>query len=303
MSAKSVMKYVLVAGLLSSVSVTSLFAQTFLTESEQSNLEFMREEEKLAKDVYTYLHNIWGSPVFASIAVAEQRHMDAVLKQLNAFGIADPAEGRSAGVFANSTLQQLYDDLVVQGEVSEVAAMQVGITIEETDIADLDTAVSVTSQSSLLKLYSNLRRGSLNHLSAFTNNFEALGGINDQESQNGNSLLPGTSIYEPISETLYIPALDLVTGTGATVVYDVLLRLVETLPQALEVVSVTETTKLPSATHASFDAATGILNIPDVSYGTTVVPDENNRYSLTLELVSATEPATIFVVTQLQAKL
>lgn len=302
MSANSFMKYILVAGLLSSVSVTSLFAQAILTETEQSNLQFMREEEKLARDVYTHLHSIWGSAVFSSIAVAEQRHMDAVLKQLNTYGIADPAEGNSAGVFLNSTLQQLYDDLVVQGEVSEVFAMQVGITIEETDIADLDVAISATNQSSLLKLYSNLRRGSLNHLSAFSNNYAALGGTNEPASQNGNSLLPGTSIYEPISETLYIPALDLVSDTGATVVYDVLLRLVETLPQALEVVSVTETTKLPSANHASFDAATGILNIPDVSFSTVVVPDENNRYSLSLQLLSATEPATIFVVTQLQAK-
>lgn len=302
MSAISLMKTILFAGLLSSVSVTSLFAQTFLTETDQLNLQFMREEEKLARDVYTHLHATWGSSVFSSIAVAEQRHMDAVLNQLNAYGIADPAAGNAAGVFANSTLQQLYDDLVVQGEVSEVAAMQVGITIEETDIADLDAAVSVTSQSSVLKLYSNLRRGSLNHLWAFTNNFEALGGVSEAESQNGNTLQAGTSIYEPISETLYIPALDIVTETGATVVYDVLLRLVESLPQALEVVSVTETAKLPSATHASFDAATGVLSILDVSYGTTVVPDVNNRYSLTLQLMSATEPATIFVVTQLQAK-
>ena len=302
MSANFIVRYVVVIGLFGSFSLTPLFAQTVLSETERSNLQFMREEEKLARDVYTHLYDIWGSPVFGSIAGAEQQHMDAVLNQLNAYGIVDPAAGNAAGVFGNLMLQQLYDELVVQGEASEISAMRVGITIEETDIADLDAAIATTSQSSLLRLYGNLRKGSLNHLSAFSNNYEALGGSSEAGNQSGVSLLPGTSVYEPISETLYIPALDLPTESNGVVVYDVLLRLVETLPQALEVMSVTATDKLASTSHASFDAATGILNIPDVSYGTTVVPDENNRYSLTLQLLNDTGPATIFVVTQLQAK-
>lgn len=302
MSIKLVVKYLLAAILLGNLLFAPLLAQSALTETELLDLTFMREEEKLARDVYSHLHTVWGSQVFASIAMSEQRHMDAVLNLLNIYGVADPAAGNAAGVFTNLELQQLYDSLVVQGEISETSAMQVGITVEETDIADLQSAIDATSQFDVKKVYNNLLKGSLNHLAAFTNSYEALGGDIESGSQNGNPLLPGTSIYEPISETLYIPALDLITGSGATLVYDVLLRLVEALPQALEVISVTETSKLSNADHASFDAATGTLNIPDVSFGTLTLPDENSHYSLTLQLVNDTGAATIFVVTELKEK-
>lgn len=185
-----------------------LLAQTMLTAEEQSNLEFMREEEKLARDVYTYLYGVWGTAVFNTISISEQRHMDAALNSLNFYGIADPAAGNAAGVFTNTTLQQLYDDLVAQGEGSELAALEVGILIEETDIADLDTSIAATTRPDLVRLYSNLRKGSLNHLSAFTNNLEALGGDVSGGKQSGNSLSPGTSVYEPISQALYIPAVN-----------------------------------------------------------------------------------------------
>jgi len=296
------MKYLRVASLLCALFSPSLMAQDDLSETERFNLAYMREEEKLARDVYTHLYAVWNSPVFGSIAQAEQRHMDAVLTLLQVYGIDDPVAGNSAGVFTNSTLQHLFDTLSQQGEDSELAAMQVGITIEETDIADLEIALDTSDRFDITRVYNNLLKGSRNHLSAFTNNYVALGGSGEAGGQNGNALSPGTSIYEPISETLYIPALDLITEAGATVVYDVLFRLVESLPQALEVLSVSETSKLPNAAHASFDAATGMLIIPDVSYGTLLLPEVNNHYSLTLQLVDDTGAATIFVVTGLQAK-
>tara|TARA_R100001377_G_scaffold57309_1_gene34181 strand:- start:1541 stop:2329 length:789 start_codon:yes stop_codon:yes gene_type:complete len=262
----------------------------------------MREEEKLARDVYSHMFNVWGSQVFGSIAASEQRHMDAVLSLLNTYGIPDPASGNSAGIFDNTALQKLYDTLIQVGAVSELDAMQVGITIEETDIADLNLAIETTAKSNVVRVYNNLLKGSLNHLAAFTNNLEALGGVPSSETQNGNSLAPGTSIYEPISQTLYIPALDLISETNETVVYDVLLRLVETLPQALEVVSVTETNKLPSDDHASYDSSTLILEIPDLSFGALTLTETNSFYSLTARLVEDTEGAIIFVVTELHVK-
>ena len=302
MSISSSKTLLVIASLLSQLWFMTSQAQSVLTEAEQNDLQFMREEEKLSRDVYNRLFEIWGSPLFSSIAISEQRHMDAVLNLLNKYTISDPAAGNAAGVFTSEPLQLLYDQLVAEGEVSEIAAIQVGITIEETDIADLEAAISATTMSDIARVYSNLLKGSRNHLSAFINNLEALGGNSNSVSQNGNSLSPGTSVYEPISETLYIPALDLVSGSGPTVVYDVILRIVDSFPQALEVVSVTETGKLPNSDHASYDAATETLILPDVSFGALVLPDESARYSATLQLVENTETTILFVVTQLQAK-
>jgi len=277
-----------------------LAAQGSLTPAEQANLTFMREEEKLARDVYTYLYSVWGTAIFANISISEQRHMDAALASLNFYGIADPAAGNAAGVFTNTNLQQLYDTLVAQGEVSVLEALAVGILIEETDIADLETATASTTRPDLLRLYNNLNKGSLNHLSAFTNNLVALGG--NPGGGNGNSLSPGTSVYEPISQTLYIPAVNIESAPGAIIVYDVLLRLLETLPQAFEVVSVTQTSKLPAAIHATFDINSGVLSIPDLAVGALNVSIDNTRYTATLTLATNLEVNNVFVVTQVLAK-
>jgi len=49
-----------------------------LTVNETQGLIMMREEEKLARDVYTTLNAKWGENVFANISRAESQHMNAV---------------------------------------------------------------------------------------------------------------------------------------------------------------------------------------------------------------------------------
>jgi hypothetical protein len=140
-----------------------------LTATEVADLQYMREEEKLARDVYTALAAKWSeATVFARIAQSEQRHMDAVKVVLDRYGIADPAVGKAAGEFANAELQSLYDRLVAEGSGSLAAALGVGQTIEEADIADLEKAIAATANADLDRLYGNLLRASQNHLRAFT---------------------------------------------------------------------------------------------------------------------------------------
>jgi len=47
------------------------------------------------------------------------------------------------------------------------APIQVGIFIEETDIADLQKAISESKHDDLDRAYENLLQGSYNHLQAF----------------------------------------------------------------------------------------------------------------------------------------
>jgi hypothetical protein len=132
-----------------------------------ADLKYMREEEKLAHDVYAVLSAKWGARVFSNIAVSEQRHTDAIATLLDRYGVADPADGKAAGVFENADLQKLYNDLVAKGSVSAAQAFKVGKLIEETDIADLDKRIARTSAADVLAVYKNLRAGSVNHLAAF----------------------------------------------------------------------------------------------------------------------------------------
>jgi hypothetical protein len=122
-------------------------------------LLWLREEEQLARDVYAALGELWGLRIFENIASSEQNHLDAMADLLERYGLDDRAAGNAVGEFTDPRLQSLYDDLVAQGEVSLVAALEVGVTIEELDITDLrDLAASVEAPD-ILEVVSNLERG------------------------------------------------------------------------------------------------------------------------------------------------
>ena len=143
-----------------------------LSAEEIDSLIFMREEEKLARDVYLALYDLWGLNIFNNIAKSEQTHMDAVLRLLEMFDIPDPADTSPAGVFENADLQDLYDDLVELGSQSLGDALKVGAAIEEIDILDLDEYLEIAQNSDIREVFTNLRKGSENHLRAFTSTLE-----------------------------------------------------------------------------------------------------------------------------------
>lgn len=139
-----------------------------LSSQVAADLAYMREEEKLARDVYTELAQKWGVATFSNIARSEQRHTDTIATLLVRYGIADPAAGKAAGKYTDPALQKLHDDLVARGSKSLTEALEVGKLIEQVDIADLDKRIARTTQTDIVAVYKNLRAGSENHLSAFT---------------------------------------------------------------------------------------------------------------------------------------
>jgi hypothetical protein len=146
-----------------------------LSAEEAATLSFMREEEKLARDVYLYLFDIWGNRAFSNISKAEQRHMDALKVMLDKYGLPDPVAA-DEGVFNNPELQDLYDLLVLKGSASELDALMVGGLIEEVDIEDLVDAIAESDHADLDRVYTNLMKGSDNHLRAFAGQIEKLTG-------------------------------------------------------------------------------------------------------------------------------
>jgi len=151
---------------LSSV-VASLPAQD-LSAEEEIGLTKMREEEKLARDVYQVLYEKWGAQVFANITQSEQRHMDAVKALLDKYNLPDPVTDLSVGAFTSPEMQELFDKLVAQGEQSLVEALKVGATIEDLDLYDLYELLKQTDNADIQRVYENLAKGSRNHLRAFT---------------------------------------------------------------------------------------------------------------------------------------
>jgi len=170
-------KWLVISGLLLLMTIMSVgFVQAVdLTDTEKSWLTYMREEEKLARDVYIFMYEKWGSQIFSNISVSEQTHMDAIKTLLDRYGILDPAAGKGLGVFTNQDLQDLYNTLIEDGSVSLVEALKVGVVIEETDIDDLNAGIASTKRKDIKTVYNNLLRGSLNHLKAFVSNLAIQG--------------------------------------------------------------------------------------------------------------------------------
>lgn len=146
-----------------------------LDAMEESTLVYMREEEKLARDVYNKLNESWNQAVFVSISESEQRHMDTLLGKLEFFGIADPVTDDETGVFTNPALDEMYDSLISRGTTSLLEAYHSGAYIEELDIRDLGMAIASTDERPLIKAYGNLQAASRNHLRAFVGHIEAMG--------------------------------------------------------------------------------------------------------------------------------
>ncbi len=145
-----------------------------INTTDIDGLKFMREEEKLARDVYISLFAMYDNQVFNNISNSEQRHMDEVLKLLNTYNIEDPSLDET-GKFSNQILQQLYDDLMAQGSISEVEALIVGATIEDVDIRDLELFITETTNEDIIKVYEFLNCGSRNHMRAFISKLNDLG--------------------------------------------------------------------------------------------------------------------------------
>ena len=142
---------------------------------EIADLRYMREEEKLARDVYLVLHDEWALEVFSNIARAEQRHTDAVARVIESLGIDDPVVDESIGVFVDQRIAALYSEMITRGMISSIDALHVGATIEELDIVDIQAALDRTDDLTISAVYESLLCGSRNHLRAYVGALEDAG--------------------------------------------------------------------------------------------------------------------------------
>jgi len=140
-----------------------------LTQKQKDDLIFIYQEEKLARDVYTALEKIYNLRVFRKVKRSEQKHMNAVKNLLESYNIPVPVLSDDIGVFENEELQALYDELLEKGKQSRQDALEVGVAVEETDIADLEEKME-GAPSDVQRVFKNLLRGSNNHLRAFNAN-------------------------------------------------------------------------------------------------------------------------------------
>jgi hypothetical protein len=181
---------------------------TGLDSNEASHLTFMREEEKLARDVYLTFANMYPEQgVFANIATtSEQTHTDTMRDKLALYGLPDPNPETnnlpgSLGVFSGEEWGWYFSDkflaLTTAGSVSELDALYAGAFIEELDMHDIADCPQVmvdagysdpcglnyTDESGLQNAYSSLIDGSESHLRAYVGQIEAIIGVGNYQAQ------------------------------------------------------------------------------------------------------------------------
>lgn len=148
------------------------FQVSVLSEADIESIRYMREEEKLAHDVYLFYAEQYAIPVFRNILRSETAHQKAVIWLMDKYGIKDLSK-EMAGEFNYPGLQKMYNDLVKGATL--IDALEAGAFIEEHDIQDLENYLKKTDNPDIKRIYSNLIRGSENHLRAFSNNLTRRG--------------------------------------------------------------------------------------------------------------------------------
>ncbi|OFX51756.1 MAG: hypothetical protein A2066_11095 [Bacteroidetes bacterium GWB2_41_8] len=164
----------ILTGTIADVPIPACTITGTVTETEIAGLLFMREEEKMARDVYTYMYDKYKLPVFKNITKSENAHMSAVLRLITGFNIADNSTN-NPGEYADAHIAELYNQLIEMGNLSVVDALKVGVLIEQTDIADLQKELLSVENTSVKTVYGNLLKGSEAHLKAFTWNLKVRG--------------------------------------------------------------------------------------------------------------------------------
>ncbi len=161
------MKKLGLAAVTTAVLATATQAAT-LSDEKKDTLVFIYQEEKVARDTYITLGNIYtNQSTFANIQLSEQEHIDKAQGLCEKYGADISTIDESAvGEFVVPVLQELYDTLVAQGSQSELDALKVGEFVEVTDIDDLEHA-EIGMPKDVVNTYENLKAGSLNHLAAF----------------------------------------------------------------------------------------------------------------------------------------
>ena len=177
-----------------------------LDNSELTHLIFMREEEKLARDVYTKLGSMYpDSVIFGNIDDSEQRHTTAVKNMIEKYGYEDPNTNDNIGVYTGEDygwyFTEKYNLLVERASISELEALYVGAFIEELDMMDIKQCPKVivetdnginevtncgrisTDNSDIANLYDSLLDGSDSHLEGYVKNIEKYIGKGNYQAQ------------------------------------------------------------------------------------------------------------------------
>ena len=155
--------------------VTPAFDSTAdLTADEIEFIYAVREDEKVARDLYFSFFGTFGLKPFENIGKAEDNHIKATEKLFDYYEIDYPALSEN-GKFENAIRQKLFDSLLLKG-TPELEAFKVMAMLEESNIVEYGEVLKTIANPNIKIVIENLARASANHFKAAIRQITALGG-------------------------------------------------------------------------------------------------------------------------------
>lgn len=156
---------------------TTTTPRSTLTPQLANSIQFMYNEERLAKDVYLDIYKRQPVKQLTKIAQqAEVKHIAAVNQLASKYGLNTGSYPN--GKYPEQELQSLYNKLYSKGIRSQKDALEVGCMVEVVDIDDLNKYIGQAQASNaqdVLSVFNYLRKGSYNHYWAFDKGLKNIG--------------------------------------------------------------------------------------------------------------------------------
>ncbi len=142
---------------------------------EEMAMEYLRENEKFARDFYLEMFDIWNDEIFSKMAEAEEVHMETVLCLLEKYEIKDPAAGLKIGEFKNQEMAELFPRLIERGSKSLADAFAAGSMLEVWNLCDLMNCEKCLNSADLNAVVTEFKRSTRNHIRVMHANLKGYG--------------------------------------------------------------------------------------------------------------------------------
>lgn len=140
-----------------------------MSEEQSSKLEYLLQEEKLARDVYLQMYKLWWNKKFYNIISSEENHQSQVTRLFEKYEIDNPIKELWIGEFWDNEFKNLYEQFIASGSISLANAFQVWVTIENTDINDIEETMKLfEGYPDVQQVLTVLLEWSKRHLAAFS---------------------------------------------------------------------------------------------------------------------------------------
>jgi hypothetical protein len=147
-----------------------------LSVEAMEGLIFLRNGERLARDVARALMDYYGSHPFFGQSEAERSHGEAIGQLMTRYALYDSVSTQLPGEFSDPYWQSEYDFYLSQAELGYIDALLVSVEIQEAALVDLRYWNSLSETDYVVvEVIRALLLATRNHLRLLNNELESVG--------------------------------------------------------------------------------------------------------------------------------